>query len=106
VPIAQHLVTYAVNLLESTHPQNPQSPELVRRYVRYGASPRGLQAMILAAKIVALIEGRHNVDYGDLQQVMLPALRHRLILNFEGQAEGITSDNILNQVIKQIKVRG
>lgn len=106
VPIAQHLVAYAVNLLEATHSQNPQSPELVRRYVRYGASPRGLQAMILAAKIVALIDGRHNVDYADLQQVMLPALRHRLILNFEGQAEGITPDDILNQVIKHVKVRG
>jgi MoxR-like ATPase len=106
VPIAQHLTAYAVNLLEATHPQQPGGPELVRRYVRYGASPRGLQAMIIAAKTLALIDGRHNVDYPDLQSVMLPALRHRLILNFEGQAEGVTPDEILNQVIKHVKMRG
>jgi MoxR-like ATPase len=106
VPIAQHLTAYAVNLLEATHPQHSSAPDTVRRYVRYGASPRGLQAMIVGAKILALIDGRHNVDYIDLQMVMLPALRHRLILNYEGQAEGITSDEILKQVIKQIKFRG
>ncbi len=105
VPIAQHLVDYAVNLLEATHPQHSGSPDVARRYVRYGASPRGMQAMIVAAKITALIDGRHNVDYADLQAVALPALRHRLILNFEGQAEGITPDEILNQVIKHTKLR-
>ena len=105
VPIAQHLIAYAVNLLEATHPQHPSAPERVRRYVRYGASPRGMQAMILAAKILALIDNRHNVDYPDLQAVLLPALRHRLILNFEGQAEGITPDDILQQVIKHVKLR-
>jgi MoxR-like ATPase len=105
VPIAQHLTDYAVSLLEATHPQSPSAPEKVQRFVRYGASPRGMQAMIIAAKILALIDGRHNVDYPDLQAVMLPALRHRLILNFEGQAEGISPDEILQQVIKQVKLR-
>ncbi len=105
VPIAQHLTAYAVNLLEATHPHNGGAPELVRRYVRYGASPRGMQAMILAAKILALIDGRHNVDYPDLQAVLLPALRHRLILNFEGQAEGVSADGILQQVLKHVKLR-
>jgi MoxR-like ATPase len=105
VPIAQHLTAYAVNLLEATHPHHPSAPDGIRRYVRYGASPRGLQAMIIGAKIMALIDGRHNVDYTDLQLVMLPALRHRLILNYEGQAEGITPDDILRQVIKQVKFR-
>ncbi|GAB4449980.1 MAG: MoxR family ATPase [Anaerolineae bacterium] len=105
VPIAQHLTAYAVNLLEATHPHHPSAPDMVRRYVRYGASPRGMQAMIIAAKILALIDQRHNVDYPDLQAVLLPALRHRLILNFEGQAEGITPDDILRQVIKQVKLR-
>jgi len=104
VPIAHHLTAYAVDLLEATHPRQANAPDLVRRYVRYGASPRGLQAMIIAAKINALIDSRYNVDAQDLQLVMLPALRHRLILNFEGQAEGITPDEILQQVIKQIKV--
>jgi MoxR-like ATPase len=106
VPIAQHLTAYAVNLLEATHPHHSGAPDLVRRYVRYGASPRGLQAMIIAAKAMALIDGRHNVDYPDLQQVILPALRHRLILNFEGQAEGVTPDEILNQVAKHVKMKG
>ena len=105
VPIAQHLVGYAVNLLEATHPQHPSAPDKVRRFVRYGASPRGMQAMIVAAKNLALIDGRHNVDYPDLQAVVLPALRHRLILNFEGQAEGVTPDDILRQVVKHVKLR-
>ena len=103
VPIASHLTNYAVNLLEATHPQNSQAPDIVRRYVRYGASPRGLQAMIIAAKVRALIDNRHNVDYEDLQAVMLPALRHRLIFSFEGQAEGINPAEILRQVIQKVK---
>jgi MoxR-like ATPase len=103
VPIASHLTNYAVNLLEATHPQNSSAPDIVRRYVRYGASPRGLQAMIIAAKVRALIDNRHNVDYEDLQAVMLPALRHRLILSFEGQAEGINPAEILSQVIQKVK---
>lgn len=105
VPIAQHLTAYAVDLLEGTHPQHPKAPNLVRRYVRYGASPRGLQAMIIAAKIMALIDGRHNVDASDLQVAILPALRHRLILNFESQAEGITPDRILREVVQNTKYR-
>ncbi len=104
VPIANHLTAYTVSLLEATHPQHTAAPDMVRRYVRYGASPRGLQAMIIAAKTLALIDNRHNVDHYDLQAAMLPALRHRLILNFEGQAEGITPDEILRQVIRSVKV--
>jgi MoxR-like ATPase len=103
VPVASYLTAYAVNLLEATHPQHPTAPDMVRRYVRYGASPRGLQAMIIAAKALALLDNRHNVDSQDLQTVMLPALRHRLILNFEGQAEGITPDDILQNVIQTIR---
>jgi MoxR-like ATPase len=103
VPIANHLTAYAVTLLEGTHPQNAAAPEIVRRYVRYGASPRGLQAMIIAAKGRALIDNRHNVDQQDLQAAMYPALRHRLILNFEGQAEGITPDEILKEVIQTVR---
>lgn len=102
VPIASHLTAYAVSLLEATHPYQGSAPDLVRRYVRYGASPRGLQAMIVAAKTLALLENRHNVDHRDLQAAMLPALRHRLILNYEGQAEGVTPDQILQQVIQRV----
>lgn len=105
VPIAQHLTTYAADLLQATHPRNNDAPDLVRRYVRYGASPRGMQAIIIAAKILALIDGRHNVDAQDLQIAMLPALRHRLILNFEGQAEGVDPDEILTQIIETLPVR-
>ena len=105
VPIASHLTAYAADLLQATHLGDANAPDLVRRYVRYGASPRGLQAMIIAAKILALIDGRPNVDAQDLQAVMLPALRHRLILNFEGQAEGISPDEILTQVIQTVSYR-
>jgi MoxR-like ATPase len=105
VPIAQHLTDYTVSLLEATHPKQSSAPDMVRRYVRYGASPRGMQSMIIAAKILALIDDRYNVDYPDIQAVMLPALRHRLILNFEGQAEGVSPDDILRQVIKHVKLR-
>jgi MoxR-like ATPase len=104
VPIAQQLTAYAASLLEATHPEHPTAPQLVRRFVRYGASPRGLQAMIIAAKTLALLDGRYNVDEGDLQTTMLPALRHRLVLNFEGQAEGIAPDEILRAVIQRVKL--
>jgi MoxR-like ATPase len=105
VPIAAHLTEYAVSLLEATHPNHPTASDMVKRYVRYGASPRGVQAMIIAAKILALIDGRHNVDRPDLQAALLPSLRHRLILNFEGQAEGVTSDNILRQVGESVRYK-
>jgi MoxR-like ATPase len=103
VPIASHLTAYAVRLLEATHPQNPSAPDMVRRYVRYGASPRGLQAMIIGAKTMALIDNRHSIDHEDLQTTILPALRHRLILNYEGQAEGITADEVLKDVIRSVR---
>lgn len=102
VPIAQDLVAYAVRLLEATHPNHPSAPNMVRQFVRYGASPRGLQATIVAAKALALIDGRLSVNYPDLQLALLPALRHRLILNFEGQAEGVTADDILKKVIESV----
>ena len=103
VPIAAHLTEHAVNLLEATQPNHPTAPDAVRQYVRYGASPRGVQAMIIAAKIFALLDNRHNVDRQDLQAAVLPALRHRLILNFEGQAEGISPDEILHKVVQSVR---
>lgn len=103
VPIASHLTTYAVRLIEATHPEHPSAPGSVVRYVRYGASPRGLQAIIIAAKNLALVDNRHNVDYSDLQTALFPALRHRLILNFEGQAEGIGPDDILQEILRSVK---
>jgi MoxR-like ATPase len=102
VPIAPHVTAYAVSVLSATHPDSPRAPELVRQYVRYGGSPRGAQAMVLAGKIAALLDGRFNVSIDDVRAVALPALRHRVIRNFEAEAEGITSDAIVRSVLEQV----
>ncbi|HIQ05658.1 MAG TPA: MoxR family ATPase [Anaerolineae bacterium] len=102
VPIADHVTAYAARLLKATHPNDPGAPEAVRGYVRYGASPRGMQAMILAGKIIALLDGRYNVAFDDLRQAALPALRHRLILNFEAQAEGVTTDEVIEAILDEV----
>jgi MoxR-like ATPase len=100
VVIAPHVEELAALILMLTHPQDEQSPELVRKYVRYGASPRGAQAMVLTAKARALLAGRYNVSTGDIMSVVKPSLRHRLILNFEGEADGVAADSILDEVIE------
>jgi hypothetical protein len=97
VPIAPHVTAYAVSVLAATHPDQPRRPELVRDYVRYGGSPRGAQALVTAGKIYALLDGRFNVSIDDIRAVALPALRHRVILNFEGEAEGITTEAIVRR---------
>jgi MoxR-like ATPase len=102
VPIAPHVTAYAVSLLSATHPDAPRAPELVKEYVRYGGSPRGAQALVLTGKIHALLDGRYNVSVDDIRAVALPALRHRVIRNFEGEAEGITSDAIVRSVIDAV----
>jgi MoxR-like ATPase len=102
VPIADHVTAYVARLLKATHPQEAGAPDVVRRYVRYGASPRGMQAMILAGKIVALLDGRYNVAFDDVRLVARPALRHRLILSFEAQAEGLTTDAIVAQILEHV----
>ena len=100
-PIATHVTAYAVRVLRATHPDNPEAVPLVKRYVRYGGSPRALQAMILAGKIMALLDGRYNVAFRDVRTAALPALRHRLILNFDGEAEGISPDAIIAAVLEE-----
>jgi MoxR-like ATPase len=102
VPIADHVTAYSARLLKATHPGEPEAPERVRRYVRYGASPRGMQAMILAGKIMALLDGRYNASYDDVRQAARPALRHRLILNFEAQAEGISPDGVIEAILEEV----
>ncbi|MBE0411109.1 MAG: MoxR family ATPase [Anaerolineales bacterium] len=102
VPIVEHVTAYAALLLRATHPDDPNSPEIVRTYVRYGASPRGMQAMILAGKILALLDNRYNVAYDDLRQSALPALRHRIILNFEAQAEGVSPDSVIQGLLEAV----
>lgn len=100
-PIATHVTAYAVRVLRATHPDNPEAANMVKRYVRYGGSPRALQAMILAGKIMALLDGRYNVAFRDIRTAALPALRHRLILNFDGEAEGISPDAIIASVLDE-----
>jgi MoxR-like ATPase len=103
VPIAMHVTAYAARLLRATHPDYEGSPESAHCYVRYGASPRGLQAMILAGKIMALLESRYNVAFDDIRRAAKPALRHRIGLNFEAQAEGIVTDKIIEDVLQTVR---
>jgi MoxR-like ATPase len=103
VPVATHVKEYAVRLLLATHPNTEDVPENIRRFVRYGASPRGLQALVSTSKVRALLEGRYNVSIEDIQAVAYPALRHRMILNFDGLADGITSDALIKTVIEELE---
>lgn len=102
VPVAHHVQDYAVRLVLATHPENDTSPDAVKRFVSTGASPRGAQALLLAAKIQALFGGRFAASVDDLKQVALPALRHRVLLNFEGEAEGVTTDEVLSGILKKL----
>jgi MoxR-like ATPase len=104
-PIATHINRYVAQLIVATHPDHPTAPELVRKYVQYGSSPRGAQALIIGAKINALLEGRFNVSFDDIHAVAPSALRHRLLLNFEGQAEGIRTDVIIDDLLEVMKQR-
>lgn len=101
VPIPSHVSRYVSRVIVATHPQQSQSP-LVSKYVRYGSSPRGGQALVLGAKITALLAGRYNVSFDDVAAVAPAALRHRMILNFEGQAEGVSADSIITDLLKNV----
>jgi len=103
--VASPVMDYIARLVLATHPENPEAPDVVRRYVRYGSSPRGAQALVLGAKIAALLDGRFNVAIDDVRAVALPALRHRIILNFEGQAEGIQPDQVVRTLLEQLPVK-
>jgi MoxR-like ATPase len=100
VPIADHVRALASTIIMATHPLWEQAPESARRFIRYGASPRGAQALVLGAKVRALTEGRFNVSVEDLRALAAPALRHRIILNFEGEAEGIDTDTLIAQIVE------
>jgi MoxR-like ATPase len=102
VVVAPHLVTYAVRLVLATHPREAAAPAAVRQYVRHGASPRGLQALVAGAQVRALLEDRFNISRDDLNEVALPALRHRLILGFEAQADGVTPDRLISDVLATV----
>ncbi|HVJ21667.1 MAG TPA: MoxR family ATPase [Polyangiaceae bacterium] len=103
VPVAQHVVDHAISVLEATHPKNKAATDLVKRFVRTGSSPRGLQAMLLAAKINALFGGRFAASADDVRAAAVSALRHRLLLSFEGEAEGITSDEVIADLLKKVE---
>lgn len=104
VPVPRHVSAYVARLVVATHPGSDEAPEMVNRYVRYGASPRGAQAIILGAKVNALLDGRYNVAFEDVQAVAPAALRHRLLLNFEGQAEGIRPDEVIADLLARVSV--
>ena len=89
-------------IVVATHPESPESTQMLRDYARYGASPRGAQALIIGAKINALLEGRFNVSFEDVQAVAPSALRHRILLNFEGQAEGLSTNDLISDVLKSV----
>jgi MoxR-like ATPase len=102
VPVARHVQDFAVRVVQATHPDGPDAPKECTRYVRFGASPRGAQAVLLAAKIRALFEGRFAASIDDIRAVALPALRHRTLLNFEGEAEGIKTDQLLTAILATV----
>jgi MoxR-like ATPase len=102
VPIAKHVQDYAVRLLQATHPTTKDAQETVKRFVKFGSSPRGAQALLLAGKIRALFEGRFAASLDDVRAVALPALRHRVLLNFEGEAEGVKTDDVLHEILKHL----
>jgi MoxR-like ATPase len=102
VPVARHVQDYAIRVIQATHPEGPDAPDMCKRFVRFGASPRGAQAVLLAAKIRALFEGRFAASIDDVRAVTLPALRHRVLLNFEGEAEGMKTDQVLDSILQGI----
>ncbi len=102
VPISSGVSDYVVRLVMASHPDNSRATTTVRRYVRYGVSPRGAQAIVLGAKIRALIQGRLNVAYDDIRAVALPALRHRIILNFEAESNDVRSDDVLRGLLAEV----
>ncbi len=102
VPIASHVKEFAIKMVMSSHPQEHQAVPKVKQYVRYGSSPRGVQTLVLAGKVTALLEDRFNVSIDDILSVAKPALRHRIILNLRGEAEGIDPDDIVDEIIGSI----
>jgi len=100
VVIAEHVQDYAIRLVLATHPQGEFAAEITNRYVRFGASPRGVQALVLSGKVRAMLDERYHVSFSDIETSVLPALRHRILLNFEGQAEGVSTDDLINEIVQ------
>jgi len=100
VAVAPHVQDYAIRLVLATHPQGEFAPEITNKFIRFGASPRGVQALVLSAKVRALLDERYHISFSDIADSALPAMRHRILLNFEGQAEGISTDNVLGEILE------
>ncbi|MBS4189198.1 MoxR family ATPase [Bacillus sp. FJAT-49705] len=99
--VSDDIIDFAVSLISATHPDSEEAPDIVKQYVQYGSGPRGLQSLIGMAKARALTVGRYHISIGDIKHVAKPVLRHRLILNFEGEANGITADKIIDQLLSE-----
>ncbi|MDD7792888.1 AAA family ATPase [Clostridium sp. 'White wine YQ'] len=104
VPMAEGVKEYALKIILATHPELDESPEYVKKYISVGSSPRGAQGVFIAARVLAFMDGRYNVSFQDIKDVVYPILRHRIILNFEGVSEGITADMVIDKIIEEIKV--
>jgi MoxR-like ATPase len=102
--VADEMLDFAVNLIMATHSDNELAPESVRQYVRFGSGPRGLQSLVKVAKVRALMEGRYHVSIGDMKHAALPVLRHRIFLNFEGEAAGISTDELIKDAVEAVSV--
>ena len=105
VPVGERVLQMATRAVLATHPESEYAPDSVRQYVRYGASPRGGQALIAAGKVRALMEGRYNVAFEDIEALAYPALRHRFFLNFEGEAQGLSTDQLIADILQTLKVK-
>jgi len=101
VPVARNVQDYAIRVLQATHPDTPSATDMTKKFVRYGSSPRGVQAVLLAAKIRALMEDRYAASIDDVRHVATNALRHRVLLNFEGEAEGVDPDALIADVLEK-----
>jgi MoxR-like ATPase len=106
IPLASHVADYAVRLVLASHPELPEGVETAKRNVRFGASPRAAQAMILGSKIHAVLGGRLNVSFDDVRRVALPSLRHRLILNYDAEAKGVTADRVVAELLAAVREEG
>ena len=106
VILAPHVQDYLVRLTLATHPDGPHSVGATNSYVRWGSSPRGAQTLALASKVRALLEGRYNVSFEDIRRVFLPTMRHRVLMNFEAQAEGVDPDQVLLDILENVPEKG
>jgi MoxR-like ATPase len=105
VILSKHVQDYIARLILATHPGGKLATQVTEQYIRWGASPRGAQTIALASKVRALLEGRFNVSFEDVRRVYVPAMRHRVLLNFEAQAEGVETDKVLLDILEKVTER-